>query len=126
MVARVEIEGLAATRKALKGAGADMAEMRAAGKQAAEIVAEEAKARTVPRRTGALAGSIRAAGQQSGAVVRAGGARIPYANVIHFGWAAHNIEPQPFLYDALDLRADDVRDRYQQELDDIVSKHGLD
>jgi hypothetical protein len=47
---------------------------------------------------------------------------VPYANVIHFGWAKHNIRPQPFLYDALDSRADDIARRWADELDRIVRK----
>lgn len=27
----------------------------------------------------------------------AGGAAVPYAGPIHWGWPSHNIEPQPFI-----------------------------
>lgn len=125
MVAGVRVEGLSKLRQQFKAAGVDMAEMRDAGKQAAEIVAVEARTRTVPRRSGALAGSVRAAGQVSGGVVRAGGARIRYANVIHFGWAGHNIEPQPFLYEALDNRVSEVEAAYERSLETIIREAGL-
>ena len=125
MVAGVRVDGLSKLKKQFRAAGVDMAEMREAGKAAAEIVAVEARTRTVPRRSGALSDSIRSAGQVSGAVVRAGGARVPYAKVIHFGWPGHNIAPQPFLYDALDNRVSEVEAAYERSLETIIREAGL-
>jgi hypothetical protein len=34
------------------------------------------------------------------AVVRAGGARLPYGGPIHWGWPARHLAAQPFLTDA--------------------------
>ncbi len=45
-----------------------------------------------------------------------------YAGVIHFGWPRHNIEPQPFLYDALDKRFDEVVRVYEKRITDLVHK----
>ena len=47
---------------------------------------------------------------------------VPYAGVIHFGWPRHNIEPQPFLYDALDRRSDEVIKLYEDRITDLVHK----
>jgi hypothetical protein len=63
-----------------------------AAQAAAEVLAPAAAA-LAPRRRGALSGSIRA---QGGAVVSA----LPYAGVIHNGWARHNIAPHPFIREA--------------------------
>jgi hypothetical protein len=77
----------------------------------------------VPKRTGALAASIRRAkGSTKAATVRAGGARVPYAGPIHFGWKKHGISPQPFLSDALDDRHEQVLDMYQYELDRFIGQ----
>jgi hypothetical protein len=45
-----------------------------------------------------------------------------YAGVIHFGWPRHNIEPQPFLYDALDKRFDEVTKLYELRIAALVQK----
>jgi len=66
-----------------------------------------------PKLSGRLAGSVRPGGSQRGAVVRAGRGAVPYAGVIHFGWPRHNIRPQPFLYEAIDRRRDDVVRAYE-------------
>lgn len=114
----IRVEGLKQLRKELKAAGVGYAELKGVGLQAATIVSQAAKP-IAPQVTGALAGSIRPAGQAKGAVVRAGSAAVPYAGPIHFGWPAHHIEPHPFLYEAADARVDEVRDLYQQRVQDI-------
>lgn len=119
----VHVEGLRELRRAIREAKDDLSKdaLKATHLEGATIVADEAE-RIVPRRSGDLASSIRPAGQQAKAVVRAGRKSIPYAGVIHFGWAGHNIEPQPFIYDALDHRADEVVDAYQRQVDKIANK----
>lgn len=118
---RVEVEGGAQLRRAFKRLGDRASDLKDLHRQAAEPVAEEARA-IVPVLEGGLRGSIRQDRRQSGAAVLAGGARIPYAGVIHFGWPAHNIEPDPFLYDAADRRADEVRDRYAAGIARLVDR----
>lgn len=123
-MAAVEVEGLRELRKALKLAGDDLADIKAANREAGDLVASEARGR-VPRRTGALLATIRAAGQVRGAVVRTGAARTPYAGPIHFGWRDRNISPNPFLYDALDARRDDVVEAYDKALVRVLDSRGL-
>ena len=38
---------------------------------------------------------------------------------------AHNIRPQPFLYDALDDRRRQVTDVYQKRVDGLIEKYDL-
>ena len=59
-------------------------------------------------------------------MVRAGRAAVPYAGVIHFGWAAHSIAPQPFLYDAADARADEVLAKFHEDINKQARSAGLD
>src|SRR5215207_1415950 len=106
-VDQVRLEGIDDLRRALKRAGASLADLKDANERAGRLVATEASD-LAPRRTGRLVQSIRPARQVAKAVVRAGGVGVPYAGPIHFGWPAHNIEPQPFLYDAIDRRRADV------------------
>lgn len=104
-------------------------------KDLGELVGDRA-AQLVPVRSGRLKGTIRAAGQATGAVVRAGYAVVPYAGPIHFGWPSRPntqkgwrggpIAPSPFLYDALDDRRSEVFDDYERRVGKLISDFGLD
>lgn len=117
----IEVEGLKELRKALDEAADDAQDLKDANREAGTVVVEEAKS-LVPVLTGRLQASIRATGAKAGSTVVGGRASLVYAGVIHFGWPAHNIEPQPFLYDAVDRRRDEVMDRYQKAIDQIVDR----
>ena len=120
----VRIEGLKDLRKRLKKAGESYDDLKAAGLEAATVVADEARSVTVPYDSGTLAATIRPAGQAKGAVVRAGTSGVPYAGPIHFGWPDHNIAPQPFLYEAADARLDEVVDVYLRRVEEITDSIG--
>lgn len=114
--AGVEVEGGAQLRRAFKKLEGRAGDLRPAHRAAAELVQDRADF-LVPRQTGALGDSIKANVRRSGSSVIAGGTSlVPYAGPIHFGWRDRNIEPQPFLYDALDDRRDEIRDRYAAEV----------
>lgn len=100
-------------------------EIKDVHKAAAEPVKREAMT-LVPKRSGALASTLRTAGLQSGGRVRAGLGRVPYAGPIHFGWPARNIRPQPFLYDALDDRRRQVVDVYEVRVNEWIRRADLD
>lgn len=119
----VEVEGRD-LRRQLRGIEDGLADLKATHLQAGEVVRPRAAA-IAPKRTGRLAADIRVAGQASGAVIRAGRASVPYAGPIHFGWSARNIKPNPFLYDALDDRHDQVVDVYEERVAALVRKHNL-
>lgn len=124
-VEQVRIEGLTELRVKMRALDkAARKELNVIAKAAAVPVATEA-ARRVPKLTGRLAASIRAAGTQKGAKVRAGRSAVPYAGPIHFGWPARNIRPQPFLYDALDDRRNEVLEAYERGMTAIIARHGL-
>jgi hypothetical protein len=95
----MKVEGARQLRATLKAAGDDLGDLKDAHREAGTIVANAAGGRA-PRRTGALAGSIRAAGTKAGAVVRAGGARAPYAPYVHNGTPARGIPQNPFITEA--------------------------
>ena len=118
----IRIEGLNKLTRQMKALEGDVSgAVKELNGELAADVAETAR-RRVPRRSGALAGSIRSSGQARTGVVRAGKGGVPYAKVIHFGWRRHNISPQPFLYDALDERRQYVIDRWTHELKTLVNK----
>ncbi|GIG69741.1 HK97 gp10 family phage protein [Phytomonospora endophytica] len=95
----IDVDGAAQLRRTLRKAGADAADLKDANAAAAAIVAR-AGAAAAPRRTGRLAASVRGNRAVGAAVVRAGGARVPYAAPIHWGWPRRGIAAQPFLSDA--------------------------
>ena len=118
----VTVKGAKELRATMKQAGADMGEMKAAHARVAGIVAGAARP---PRVSGRLAGSVRGAGQLRKAVVRAGGARVPYAGVIEYGWPARGIASDPFLRDAAHQTEPSWFDVYLSEVQAIVDRvHG--
>lgn len=131
MAKAVRIDGHREARRRINRILDDMDQKAARGElknmnlEAAEIVAERARS-LVPVRTGTLRDTIRPAGTQKSGRVRAGFKRVPYAGAIHFGWAARNIDPSLFLYDALDQRRQEVLKHYDQQLEALIKKYDLD
>ena len=120
----IKIQGGKELRRELRKMGDDMQDLKELNLDVATIVSDRAKD-LVPRRTGNLADTIRQSVTKTAGRVRSGFKRVPYAGVIHFGFPARGIKPQPFLYDALDQRRDEVLDRYFQGVKKIQKKAGL-
>lgn len=88
-----------------------------------------------PRKTspGALKGTLRSGASSRAGVVRIGKKLVPYAGPIHYGWPSRPdrskgwrggpIPPNPFLYEALDERRDEVHDAFYRYLEDIKDRH---
>lgn len=119
---RVVVKGLSRTLRALSAAGADAEEMRDLMHAIGMTVVRSA---SPPRRSGNLANTLRAGKGKTKAVVRAGGARAPYAGVIHYGWPARNIAPQPFLLRALQAQRGNVLQQLDNGLGDLLKKNNL-
>jgi hypothetical protein len=95
----VRIEGLTTLTRTMRKAGEDLGDLKNANARAAAIVVSAA-AGMAPRRSGALASSIRGTRAAGRARVQAGRASVPYAAPIHWGWPARHIAANPFLSDA--------------------------
>lgn len=119
--AAIEVKGAGRLARALKKAGDDLSDLKATNKQAAQIVAQAARG-TVPRRTGRLAGSIRAGATQKAGVMRAGSKRLPYAGVINYGWPKHHIKPTYFANQAAKQTEPQWSALYQQAVDRIINR----
>lgn len=120
--AAVEVEGGPQLRRAFRKLDDRASDLSELHHDIGELVADKA-GDLVPRVSGRLAGTIRATRSKTSAAVLAGGrSLVPYAGPIHFGWRARNIEPQPFLYDALDDRRGEVLRRYQDGIGDLVRR----
>lgn len=121
----VRIEGLREVQRALSDLSDDLKnEMKGTHLAAAQAVLPEAQ-RLAPFRSGALQASLRATATRTGGRIRAGSSAVPYAGPIHFGWPARRITPQPFVYDALDPRRDEVIDVYAKRLNELITKYGI-
>ncbi len=121
--ALVKIDGLPRLRAALRRAGLDLADLKAANAAAAALVASAAAARA-PRRTGRLAASVRGNRAVSRASVSAGGSAIPYAGPIHWGWPARGIEAQPFIATAAQATESAWVPIYQNAIEAVVDSVG--
>lgn len=86
----VEVDGLKQLIRSLRRAGDDLADLKEANQQAATIALHGAQARA-PIDSGRLAASGRTAKQAARARFLFGGARVPYAAVVHWGWPARDI-----------------------------------
>lgn len=119
---RVRIDGLRKTISRMSKAGTDAEDMKDLMHSLGEIVVKGAQ---VPNRSGKLATTIRAGRGKTKAVVRAGGARAPYAAVIHYGWPARQIARQPFLTDALTRRHGQIFAALESGIDALLAKNDL-
>lgn len=119
---RLRVSGLRRTVRDLERAGADTQDMRQLIHSVGMVVVRAASA---PVRSGKLDATIRAGRGKTKAVVRAGGARAPYAGVIHYGWPARGIQAQPFLLDALQAQRAAVLQTIDQGIEEILRKNNL-
>jgi hypothetical protein len=123
------VDGLAELFRALKAIGTPVEEIKAANKESGELVARTAR-NIVPVQSGALRKTIRVANVSTNVKIRAGSARVPYANPIHWGWFRdrkrgfnRNILPNPFMSKALGYTRDEVVANYVANIQKLIKKH---
>lgn len=126
MGGQLQIEGLRDVQKAMRNFSDDSRnDMKETHRKAGQIVVDGA-ARLVPVRSGALLASLKSAPTQRQGRVRVGSAAVPYAGPIHFGWPARHIQPNPFIYEVLDGRRQEVYAIYAQRISELIVKYDLD
>ena len=116
----ITVEGARNLRRTMKRAGADLGQLKDAHQAAGRIVVGAARV-SGPARSGALVGSLRASRAAASATIRAGGARVPYANVIHWGWPGHNIAAQPWVTTAAQATEPEWTAAYQTAVDRVIA-----
>jgi hypothetical protein len=133
---RIEVQGVTVIAKQLRTmSDGTRQELKKVYVQSANIVYRNAMPR-VPVRTGRLKSTMRVSASTRSGSVRAGGKRsAPYAGPIHFGWPNRPnlqrswyggpIEPNPFLYSALDARRDEVEFAFFKGVMKAAKKAGL-
>lgn len=140
----VKIEGTKQLRAALRDAGDDLTDLKAAHQQVALFVTRAA-AGTAPRVTGALAFTLKGTGTKTTASVRAGGQiggfygiAVPYANAVNYGvsYSSPNlparigrrpgwfITPNPWIIETAQFTEPYWMKFYQQAIDKIVDGIG--
>lgn len=103
--------------------GVAVSDMKAVFQKIGKNVVTDAQS-LAPRKSGALAGSIRASNNKNKSIVRAGSARVIYAGVQHYG-GYHNIKPHPFLTDAVDKNKAKSVQLMDDGLADLIRQYGL-
>lgn len=123
----IKADGARELRRKLRQAGEDVTQLKDLHQRLADDVAGTAKTK-VPVRTGRLRDSIKGKAYTSKARVEAGNNRksgrtaVQYSGPIHFGWSSRNIKPQPFLYEALDVRRQEVIEAYNAQIKQLVNR----
>jgi phage gpG-like protein len=117
---KVRVEGADRMERTLRAAGKDVGAARELHRDVGALVAQTAEPKA-PRMSGRLAASIRSSGVERAAVVRAGGASIPYAGVQEFGWAARGIPASPFLMPALSDSEGEILHLYEVHVDQLLA-----
>lgn len=123
MSAGVRIDGLRETVRTLERFGVQVSDLKAAFLKIGKKVTQDAQT-LAPHKTGRLAGSIKPSNTKNKSVIRAGGARIPYAGVIHYG-GYNNIKPHPFLTDAVSRNESVALSIMEEELNGLIHRLGL-
>jgi len=118
----VRIEGLRTLQRRLSRAGIDSSDLTNTMRQIAQAVINVAHP---PILTGTLKSTLRAGKGKTKAVVRAGSAKVPYAGVIEYGWAAHGIAPTHWLSDARDSRSAESKRLIQKGIENVLKQNDL-
>lgn len=122
-VYRIEIHGDAAVVAAFRKLGLDSGDLQDVFGRIATDVAGDARS-LAPKRSGALAGSVKPGRRKLAATITAGGS-VPYAGPINFGWASRNIRPSLFMQRAADTKADASAEQIAAEMQRLIDQHGL-
>jgi hypothetical protein len=120
----VEILGLSKLVRDLQALGVEVDELKDAF---GSIAAEGARlaASFAPKRSGALAASVRGNRAKAKAVVSAGRARVKYAGVQNYGWPAHNIAATNFMQRADEALRPTVVPTLEKSIEAMIARKGL-
>jgi hypothetical protein len=121
MATKATVEGAAELSASFRRASSDLEHMNDSHSRVGGFVVTQAKM-AAPRRTGRLAGSIRATATGSDVTIGSG---LIYAGVIHNGWPRHGITANPFLRVPAERTQGSWINYYDAEVDRIVGRiHG--
>lgn len=118
----IEVRGLQTAIRQLAKVAEDTSDLSGSLREGALVVAKAARP---PVLTGRLFMSIRPTATKRAGYIRAGGARVPYAGPIHWGWRRRNIAPQPFLVTALAARQPQAVQILETGVRKTIARHNL-
>lgn len=116
-----EVKGAKELKTSLKLAGDDLDDLKDAHQAVGNLIVTASRSKA-PVVSGALAGSIRATRTVGGVGIKAGGAKVPYANPIHWGWPSRGIKANRFIWDTAKRMEADWVQLYFEELEKVVNK----
>jgi hypothetical protein len=90
----IVVDGAATLTAGLRDLGPQLDDMADVSADVAGIIAGATRP---PRRSGALAGSVRSSARGRLAVVEVGSGSVPYAGVQEWGWRAHHNTARAYL-----------------------------
>jgi phage gpG-like protein len=127
----IRVTGARQLRKTLKEFEGDLSQLREVHQAAADKVLARA-VRDAPHRTGRLAASLTARGNNASAVVRSAGRKAPYAAPVHWGWPSRPnkgkgwrggvIHANPFLYEAVVAFQAEIAADYLAAVEKLMGK----
>jgi carbon monoxide dehydrogenase subunit G len=118
----VSVKGLREVTRSFKQYEGAVDDLKTANAAISSKVAQSAVA-TTPKLTGRLASTVKGNRAVQRVQIKAGGARVPYAGVIEYGWPARNIEAQPYLRRAAWTNKDYVIQQYSSNLESIKRRY---
>jgi len=101
----------------MKKAGEDLGELTTVHREVGTVVLRRAES-SAPRRTGALADSLRSQPTRTKARV---GTRLPYGAPIHWGVPSRNISPRPWLSEAAVETEATWADLYRRRVEELIT-----
>lgn len=122
-MAQVRVVGLPRFLRTLRAAGVEIEDQKAAMTAVAAMVATSISA-AAPRRSGRLSGATRGSKSKGRASVRIGTtARTRlYVGPIHYGWAGHGIEANPYAERTLQRLEPTIAAMLERELQAALNK----
>lgn len=118
----IKVEGLQALERNLAATGVKVSDLDFGG-----IAREGMRLAAIfaPKRSGALARSLRASKTKNRATIRAGSKAVPYAGPINYGWARRNIAASNFMQRADDVLRRTVPKELERQVQRIIAQRGL-
>lgn len=120
----VEVDGLREVVRSLERLGTEAKDLKDAFKRIGNIVVQDAQARA-PKKSGALANSIKASNTKNKSNIRAGTGKVVYAGVQEWGWPRHGIEGSHYLASAVEAKQGEVIRALDSELAGLIRRLDL-
>lgn len=124
MSGSVRVEGLNRLVREMSALGVDITDLKGLF---GDLAAKGARlaASFAPRRSGALAASVRGNKAKNKAVVKAGSAKVRYAPVQNYGWPRRGVKASLFMQRADDVLTPEALRGLDSELTRLIAARGL-